>query len=130
MATLVTAGGSTVGAVDYVAAAAMSDGSLLVAYVPPAHSGTITVSLAVMAGTTRSRWLDPTTGLYALDATGLANAGTHVFTPPGTNSQGLTDWLLVCDVNAAAFSGITVNLNTTFQTLVGFGVADVFSQGD
>ena len=39
MRTLITAGGSSVGASDYVAAAATFDGTLLVAYIPPAHRG-------------------------------------------------------------------------------------------
>ena len=39
MRTLVTAGGSSESSSDYVAAAATFDGTLLVAYIPPAHRG-------------------------------------------------------------------------------------------
>ena len=39
MKTLITAGGSSVSLSDYVAAAATPDGTLLVAYIPPAHNG-------------------------------------------------------------------------------------------
>jgi hypothetical protein len=96
--TLVTAGGSMVDATDYVAAAATPQGDLLVAYVPPAHSGSITIDMTVMSGPVRARWWDPTDGTFTAIATGLAATGTHTFTPPGNNSQGTYgDWLLVLD---------------------------------
>jgi hypothetical protein len=94
---LITAGGSTISAADYVASSVAADGSWLWAYRPPAHAGTFTVRMSVMRGSTRSRWFDPTAGAYTADATGLSNSGTHVFTPPGTNVGGQTDWLLVLD---------------------------------
>lgn len=99
MKSLVTSGGGTASpqSTDYVSAAAIPDGTLLLAYRPPAHSGTITIDMTAMAGPTRSRWFDPTNGLYTADATGLAATGTHVFTVPGNNSAGATDWLLVLD---------------------------------
>ena len=95
MRTLITAGGSPVGSSSYVAAAEEEDGALLVAYVPPAHSGSITVDMRAMAGSSRARWFDPTSGAYTLIATDLTNTGSHVFTPPGNNSAGAKDWVLV-----------------------------------
>ena len=98
MPTLITAGGSSVSLADYVAAAAAPNGSLLVAYVPPDHTGSITVAMSVMAGPTQARWFDPTNALYTPIATGLPNTGTRDFTPPGLNSTGTADWVLLLDL--------------------------------
>jgi hypothetical protein len=95
MRTLITAGGGEESASDYVAAAATPDGSLLVAYVPPAHTGSIGVDMAAMSGRVRARWFDPTSSAYVEAGTGLANSGERVFTPPGVNSVGESDWVLV-----------------------------------
>ena len=95
--TLVTLGGSSVGAPDYVAAAATPGGTLLIAYVPPAHQGPIQVDMTAMTGPTRARWFDPTSGTYTSVASGLANVGSRAFSPPGRNSAGATDWVLVLD---------------------------------
>ena len=103
MRTLITAGGSSVSASNYVAAAASPDGKLLVAYIPPAHNGSITVDMAAMGGPARARWFDPTSGAYSDAGTGLANSGTRMFTPPGTNSAGANDWVLVLQVGATRF---------------------------
>lgn len=100
MHTIVTAGGSTSTSTDYVTAAATADGKLCLAYVPPDHAGTITIDMTTMSASSRGRWFNPTTATYT-DITGgsfnLANTGTHVFTPPGDNGTGFTDWLLVLD---------------------------------
>jgi Putative collagen-binding domain of a collagenase len=100
MKTLVTAGGGTASpqSTDYVASAAASDGSLLVAYVPPAHGGGITIDMTAMAAPARARWLNPTSGAYIDIGTGLPNTGTRAFTPPGNNGSGFTDWVLVLDI--------------------------------
>ena len=97
MRTLITDGGSSPSAADYVAAAAASDGTLLVAYIPPAHNGAITVDMGAMSGTARARWFDPTSAAYTDGETGLANTGTHPFTPPDNNSAGANDWVLVLE---------------------------------
>ena len=95
MRTLVTAGGSSPSASDYVAAAATPDGTLLVAYIPPAHTGSITVDMAAMSGPANARWFDPTSGTYTNAGTGLDNSGSRVFTPPGSNGTGFRDWVLL-----------------------------------
>ena len=104
--TLITAGASSVSASDYVAAAAAPDGSLLVAYVPPTHSGSISVDMSTMGGPSRALWLDPTAGVYT-DNIGsqLANSGSRSFTTPGNNSTGARDWVLVLETGTG---GITV----------------------
>ncbi len=94
MRNLITAGGGSVSSDDYVAAAATFDGALLVAYIPPAHSGTITVDMTAMSGLSRARWFDPTSGAYTNIGIGLPDSGTRVFTPPGNNSVGEGDWIL------------------------------------
>ena len=101
MRTLITAGGSTVSASNYVAASAAFDGTMLIAYVPPAHHGSITVDMTAMSGVTDARWFDPTSAAYVNIATGLPNTGTHVFTPPGNNSTGENDWVLVLQTEQA-----------------------------
>jgi hypothetical protein len=97
--TLITSGGSSASSGNYVAAAATPDGTLLVAYIPPAHSGPITVDMGAMGGPTLARWLDPTSGAYKDIGTGLTNTGTRSFTTPGNNNAGDGDWVLVLKTN-------------------------------
>jgi hypothetical protein len=96
MKTLVTAGNSSPGLSAYVAAAATPDGTLLVAYVPPDHSGSITIDMTVMSGLTRARWFNPASTAYTLIGM-FANTGTRSFTPPGNNGTGFTDWVLLLE---------------------------------
>jgi hypothetical protein len=93
---LIVSGGSTDSAADWVAAAADPAGTILVAYVPPAHSGSITVDMTALGGTARARWFNPTTAAYTAIGT-FPNAGTQVFNPPGDNGTGFDDWVLVID---------------------------------
>ena len=94
--------GSSVSASDYVAAAATFGGTLLVAYIPPAHSGPITVDMTAMSGPAQARWFDPTSAAYIDIGTGLPNTGTRVFTPPGNNSTGYGDWVLIIETATIA----------------------------
>ena len=96
MGTLVTAGNSSPSASDYVAAAATPDGTLLVAYVPPAHSGSITIDMTVMSGSTRARWFNPASAQYTSIGT-FPNTGPFSFTPPGNNGTGFRDWVLLLE---------------------------------
>jgi hypothetical protein len=59
MKTLITAGGNMSTDSDYVAAAATREGTLLVAYVPPSHKGSITVDMTAMGASTKASWFDP-----------------------------------------------------------------------
>ncbi len=99
MKTLITQGGGTENpqSADYVAAAATPNGTLLLAYVPPSHSGTITVDMSALGGLGRARWYNPASASYTDIATALANSGTQVLTPPGDNGSGFSDWVLVID---------------------------------
>jgi Protein of unknown function (DUF4038)/Putative collagen-binding domain of a collagenase len=100
MKTLITAGGNMSTDSDYVAAAASHEGTLLVAYVPPSHSGSITVDMSAMAGSTRARWFDPTSGIFTnISGSPFANKGTFQFTPPGKNHVGEGDWVLLLEAS-------------------------------
>ncbi len=99
--TFVTAGYGTFansGAVhtnDYATAAVSPDGTLGMVYVP--SSRTMTVAMTKMASTTvTARWFDPSNGNYTpVSGSPFANTGTKQFTPPGNNSDGDSDWVLV-----------------------------------
>jgi len=82
---------------DYVAAAVTADGRLLLAYVPPRHSGAITVDLSALRGPAQAQWFDPTTGVFtAIAGSPFAATGPTSFLPPASaHADGATDWLLV-----------------------------------
>ena len=63
MKTLITSGGSTDSSTDYVAAAATPDGTLFIAYIPPDHTGSITVDMTVLKENIKAYWYDPTNGI-------------------------------------------------------------------
>lgn len=83
-------------AADYVAAAATKDGTLLVAYIPPAHTGSITVDMSVFNSSVYANWFDPADGRYiAVSGSPLTAKTIYKFAPPGKNSAGENDWVLV-----------------------------------
>jgi hypothetical protein len=95
--TIVVANGGS-GDTDTIACAADA-GATAVCYVPPGWSaGSFTVDSTVMGAPYRARWFDPTNGAFTSIASGLANTGTHAFSPPGKNGAGATDWALVLDL--------------------------------
>lgn len=96
MKAIVTAGGSQPSLPDYVASAASLDGTLLVAYVPPAHSGSISIDMTVMSGPAQARWFNPATAAYTVIGT-FSNTGTQTFDPPANNGTGFTDWVLLLE---------------------------------
>ncbi len=80
----------------YIAAAAAGDGSLLIAYMPPAYNGNVTVDMSVLKGKVYSYWFDPTSGKYiSITNSPLKNKGTYSFKPARKNSAGEWDWVLV-----------------------------------
>ena len=110
MTTLVTAGGGTygtwshagsLGGHDYVVAAADPQGAALVAYVPTAHTGNLTVTLATMSGSSFARWYDPTTGVSTpVAGSPFPNTGTQAFTvPAAAHADGSRDWVLVIETS-------------------------------
>ena len=86
---------------SYVTASRTSDGTLAIAYLP--SIGTITIDMSKMTGPTIAHWYDPTNGAY-FEASSLSidsSGKKTLFTPPGRNNVGDTDWVLVLEVLAA-----------------------------
>lgn len=96
MRELVTEGVGDLGDSNYIASAATPDGTLLVAYVPPANEAPFTIDMEALSGSARARWFNPTTAEYTPIGT-FANVGTQVFDVPGDNGSGWDDWVLVID---------------------------------
>jgi hypothetical protein len=77
-----------------------SDGSLVMAYLPSIR--TITVDMSKLASKAIACWYDPTSGRYVdIDGSPFANMGSRSFAPPGDNSSGDGDWVLVLEALAA-----------------------------
>lgn len=96
MKTLITDKDNADTAASYVSAAASSNGDLLVAYIPPAHRGSITVNMTALKSKTYARWFDPTNGTYMqAGSTALDPVANRSFTPPEKNATGEADWILV-----------------------------------
>lgn len=93
----ITAGAGTANTDGQAVAVVNPDKSLLLAYIPPANGGPITIDMTQMRGSTTARWWDRSSGTYTAIASGIANTGTHVFTTPGSNTAGDADWLLRLD---------------------------------
>jgi hypothetical protein len=84
---------------DYSAACLTADGTLGVVYTP-VLTNDLVVALSKMAGAVTARWFDPSAGTYtAISGSPFANSGTHTFIPPGKNSAGDTDWVLLLQAN-------------------------------
>jgi len=96
-------GGSESGGMDWIVAAAARNGSLLIAYVPDAHTGSFGIDMSALSATARARWFDPSNGAYSAIGD-VAATGTHVFTPPTANADGAHDWVLILDNVDAIFT--------------------------
>jgi len=95
--TFVTAGYGTLSkdTLDYVGAA-INGGTLGMAYCP--KTTPISVDLSKFSGPAKAHWYDPTAGTFKnIDGSPFANSGARDFTPPGRNSTGDTDWVLVLE---------------------------------
>ena len=96
--TLVTAGYGNYGQMDYATTGVTDDGSLALAYLPTIR--TVTVDLTRMSSAVNAYWYDPTNGLYTvIEGSPFPNTGTYQFAPPGNNSDGDGDWILVLEIN-------------------------------
>jgi hypothetical protein len=67
-------------------------------------SQSITVDMSRFSGPVRAQWFDPTSGAYAPAHTGstIPNAGSRLFTAPGLNAAGDSDWALRFDADFVA----------------------------
>lgn len=132
MGTLVTVGGGTESpqSSTFVAAAATSEGDLLLAYVPPAHTGSITVDMTKLAATARARWFDPTNATFT-DIGEFANTGTRAFTPPASNSAGDADFVLVLEttVGTAAMSMAAAGVGAWIAAVAGSAAVSMAGAG-
>lgn len=82
----------------YVTAAATPDGSLVMAYLPSIRR--VTVDMSKLSGAATAHWFDPTDNTFIAIGHGpLPNSGSRHFRPPGNNSAGDGDWVLVLEVN-------------------------------
>jgi hypothetical protein len=92
---------------NYCTATLASDGSFGLVYIPIGQNGnttTITINLAKLAGPlVAAHWMDPVSGaLTVISGSPFSNSGTHEFTSPGVNSDGVSsDWVLLLDVLAS-----------------------------
>lgn len=81
----------------YATAAATPDGALAMAYLPSIRR--IAVDMTKLSGPVTARWFDPTNNTFtAIAGSPLANSGTRHFIPPGNNSAGDGDWVLLLEV--------------------------------
>ncbi len=86
--------GGLVSASDYATAARTTDGTLAMAYLPTVR--TVTINMASMNGPVMAWWYDPANGTYfRINGSLFSNTGAQNFTPPGDNSDGDGDWVLV-----------------------------------
>jgi len=101
-------GGSTLNEEsDYATAARTADGTLAVIYTPTNHN--LIIDMNRMAGPATARWFDPSSGIYyVISGSPFANAGTRSFVPPGPNSDGDSDWVLVLETQPAEMVPPTV----------------------
>jgi hypothetical protein len=83
------------GGAHYISLAFDPEGKLAVAYFP--HQGKLTVDLSKFSGPANARWFDPVNGNVIPIASTLPNKGTYVFSPPGLNSGGAQDFLLILE---------------------------------
>jgi hypothetical protein len=80
----------------YATAARTPDGSLVMAYMPTIRP--IMIDMTKLSGAATARWFDPTNGSYvAAGGSAFANVGGRRFIPPGNNSAGDGDWVLILE---------------------------------
>jgi len=122
--TVMTAGYGTyattglVSANDYSTTARTADGGFVIAYVPTVR--TVTVDMSQLNATAAGCWYDPSNGTYALAAgSPFTNAGLQNFTPPGANSAGDGDWVLLLQAAAAPILTLTPKAPDVTATVAG-----------
>ena len=98
--TIVTGGYGTfsstgsLGSNDYLTDASTPDGMLVIAYLPTVR--TITINMSTLASAMTAQWYDPTNNTYTtISGSPFVNSGSLQFTPPGNNSAGDGDWVLL-----------------------------------
>lgn len=80
----------------YATAARTPDGALVMAYLPSIRQ--VTIDMTKLSGQATVRWFDPTNAVFT-DVGSFPNSGSQSFTPPGNNSTGDGDWVLLLEAN-------------------------------
>jgi collagenase-like protein with putative collagen-binding domain/uncharacterized protein DUF4038 len=112
----------SINASNYATAARTADGALLMAYLPTTR--TVTIDMTKLSTSSTAQWYDPSRGTYAtITGSPFSNTGLKNFTPPGTNADGDSDWVLVLEsattvplpflINAMSVQGNNVLLTWT-----------------
>lgn len=98
--TVVTAGygtfstGGNTSSSNYMTTAFVPNGSLVIAYVPTIRN--FTVQMSKLSTYVTARWFDPANGTYTtVPGSPFPNTQSQTFKPPGNNSAGDPDWILV-----------------------------------
>lgn len=83
---------------EFVVSSLSTDKKLAIAYYTD-NSLNPTFDVSQLAGSFTARWVDPVDGADTMEGGGpFSNTGTRQLTPPGANSGGDGDWLLVLEV--------------------------------
>lgn len=80
----------------YATAARTSDGAMVMAYLPSIRQ--VTIDMTKLSGEATARWFDPTNATFT-DVGSFPNTGSQTFAPPGNNSTGDGDWVLLLEAN-------------------------------
>ena len=84
---------------SFVAAARTPDGRLLMAYFPHHYDQNgIEIDMTALSGPATVIWADPHGEEHVQEESPLPNRGSRLFSPPGNNSFGDGDWLLILEV--------------------------------
>ena len=90
---VVTAGYGTDGNNDFATGVWRSNRNRILYYFPAIGGGTMTVDMSKLRGANaNTSWFDPTTGSETTIGQ-FASSGSRVFTGPGNNAGGDTDWI-------------------------------------
>jgi hypothetical protein len=77
---------------DYATSAISADHTFATVYDP--YGARLTINMAIFAKAVNAQWYDPTNGVFT-SLGQIPNTGTHVFTPTGKNSRGVSDMVLI-----------------------------------
>jgi len=81
----------------YATAAYTPDGTLAMAYLPDIRK--VTLDMSKFSAPVWARWFDPTNNTATLvSGSPFPNSGAQRFTPPGPNSAGDEDWVLLLEM--------------------------------
>jgi hypothetical protein len=79
----------------FIAADANRNGTLFIAYIPPAHNGSVVINTQPLQKYLNAYWFDPTNAQYIPAKKEMLNSGKQArFIPPHKNSSNQEDWIL------------------------------------